>query len=91
MLGFFMKLKKALDKLKKDSKGAVTTLADTKYASNVPYGISTGSLDLDFALGRPGLPVGRLVEFDVSEGSGKSTLLTHIMISVQKMGDVVVV
>ncbi|KKL91105.1 hypothetical protein LCGC14_1898020 [marine sediment metagenome] len=46
--------------------------------------ISTGSLELDLALGIGGLPCGRTVELFGSEGSGKTTLALSIIREVQK-------
>jgi RecA/RadA recombinase len=47
-------------------------VATTQDLSEVPYGIGTQSLCLDLALGRPGLPVGRLVEVVGLEGTAKA-------------------
>ncbi|KAL1193888.1 putative DNA repair protein recA [Cardamine amara subsp. amara] len=48
--------------------------------------ISTGSLNLDLALGVGGLPKGRMVEVYGKEGSGKTTLALHIIKEAQKLG-----
>ena len=48
--------------------------------------ISTGSLGLDIALGRGGLPRGRIVEIYGPESSGKTTLAIHTIANAQKMG-----
>jgi recombination protein RecA len=48
--------------------------------------ISTGSLNLDRALGIGGLPRGRMVEIFGLESSGKSTLTLHIIANAQKKG-----
>lgn len=48
--------------------------------------ISTGSLGLDIALGRGGLPRGRIVEIYGPESSGKTTLAIHTIAEAQKMG-----
>lgn len=50
--------------------------------------ISTGSLNLDIALGVGGLPKGRIVEIYGPESSGKSTLALHCVAEVQKTGGV---
>jgi recombination protein RecA len=54
--------------------------------SYVPYGISTGSICLDAAIGKPGIPGGRLTQVYGLDGTGKSTLMAHLMAECQKMG-----
>ncbi|KAH9299046.1 hypothetical protein KI387_030728, partial [Taxus chinensis] len=46
--------------------------------------ISTGSLNLDLALGIGGLPKGRMVEIYGPEGSGKTTLALHVIAEAQR-------
>ena len=46
--------------------------------------ISTGSLNLDLALGIGGIPRGRIVEIYGPEASGKTTLALHCVTSAQK-------
>lgn len=48
--------------------------------------ISTGSLNLDRALGVGGLPKGRIIEMYGPEASGKSTLAMHCVAEAQKQG-----
>ena len=48
--------------------------------------ISTGSLELDAALGVGGVPRGRVVEIFGPESSGKTTLALHIIAEAQKQG-----
>ncbi|VVA97076.1 unnamed protein product [Arabis nemorensis] len=48
--------------------------------------VSTGSLNLDLALGVGGLPKGRMVEVYGKEASGKTTLALHIIKEAQKLG-----
>jgi recombination protein RecA len=50
--------------------------------------ISTGSLNLDKALGIGGLPRGRIVEIYGPESSGKTTLTLHTIAEAQKAGHV---
>ena len=48
--------------------------------------ISTGSLQLDKALGVGGLPRGRIIEIYGPESSGKTTLTLHAIANCQKNG-----
>ncbi|MCS4482102.1 recombinase RecA [Clostridium botulinum] len=48
--------------------------------------ISTGSLDLDIALGIGGVPRGRIIEIFGPESSGKTTVALHILAEAQKIG-----
>ncbi len=48
--------------------------------------ISTGSLNLDIALGAGGYPRGRIVEIYGPESSGKTTLTIHAIAEAQKKG-----
>lgn len=48
--------------------------------------VSTGSLDLDIALGVGGVPKGRIVEIYGPESSGKTTVALHIVAESQKTG-----
>lgn len=51
--------------------------------------ISTGSLDLDIALGIGGVPRGRIIEIFGPESSGKTTVALHILAEAQKVGGAV--
>ena len=51
--------------------------------------ISTGSLNLDIALGIGGVPRGRIVEIYGAESSGKTTLALHVIAEAQKEGGLV--
>ena len=48
--------------------------------------ISTGSINLDLALGIGGLPRGRITEIYGPESSGKTTLALHVIAEAQKLG-----
>ncbi|MDP0562170.1 MAG: recombinase RecA [Candidatus Endonucleobacter sp. (ex Gigantidas childressi)] len=65
-------------------KGAVMCMGDQKIEA-MPV-ISTGSLQLDIALGVGGLPKGRVVEIYGPESSGKTTLTLSVIAEAQKQG-----
>ncbi|RRD40090.1 recombinase RecA [Leptotrichia sp. OH3620_COT-345] len=50
--------------------------------------ISTGSINLDMALGIGGVPRGRIIEVYGAESSGKTTLALHIIAEAQKEGGI---
>ena len=80
-------LESALGKLDKQfGKGTVMRMGD-KVDMKVET-VSTGSLNLDIALGVGGLPRGRIIEIYGPESSGKSTLALHVVSEVQKQGGV---
>lgn len=75
----------ALDSIKKDiGPGAVMMLGD-KPLTGVDA-ISSGSLQLDLALGIGGLPRGRIVEIYGPESSGKTTIALHAVANAQAAG-----
>jgi recombination protein RecA len=65
-------------------KGTIMKLGDG--VINPVEAISTGSLNLDSALGIGGVPRGRIVEIYGPESSGKTTLCLHIIAEAQKAG-----
>lgn len=69
---------------KKFGKGSVMKLGDS--AGMKVDVISTGSLNLDIALGVGGLPRGRIIEIYGPESSGKTTLALHCIAEAQKAG-----
>ncbi|MGM0395543.1 MAG: recombinase RecA [Bacillota bacterium] len=83
--------KKALDLAlsqieKQFGKGSIMRLGEDAKL-NLDY-ISTGSMDLDIALGIGGVPRGRIVEIYGPESSGKTTIALHIIAEAQKKGGV---
>ncbi|RLK50437.1 recombination protein RecA [Alkalispirillum mobile] len=67
-------------------KGAVMRMGDARAVRGDVEAISTGSLQLDIALGVGGLPKGRVVEIYGPESSGKTTLTLHAIAEAQKAG-----
>ncbi|MEJ1355293.1 MAG: recombinase RecA [Candidatus Sedimenticola sp. (ex Thyasira tokunagai)] len=79
-------LSAALGQIEKQfGKGAVMRMGDSAASRNVEV-ISTGSINLDIALGIGGLPKGRVVEIYGPESSGKTTLTLHVVAEAQKQG-----
>ncbi|MCW8947291.1 MAG: recombinase RecA, partial [Sedimenticola sp.] len=76
----------ALSQIEKQfGKGAVMRMGDGTAIRNIEA-ISTGSLNLDIALGIGGVPKGRVIEIYGPESSGKTTLSLHIVAESQKKG-----
>jgi recombination protein RecA len=83
--------KKALDLAlsqieKQFGKGSIMKLGEGTQM-NLEY-ISTGSLDLDIALGIGGVPRGRIIEIYGPESSGKTTIALHVIAEAQKNGGI---
>jgi recombination protein RecA len=83
--------KKALDLAlsqieKQFGKGSIMKLGEGTQM-NMEY-ISTGSLDLDIALGIGGVPRGRIIEIYGPESSGKTTIALHVIAEAQKNGGI---
>ena len=69
----------ALSQIEKQfGKGAIMKLGDAgaKIAVSV---VSTGCIELDYALGVGGIPRGRIVEIYGPESSGKTTIALHVV------------
>jgi recombination protein RecA len=66
-------------------KGAIMRLGDPSVMPGIDV-VSTGSLQLDVALGVGGLPRGRVVEIYGPEASGKTTLSLEVIAQMQKAG-----
>ncbi len=78
-------LEMALNQIEKQfGKGSIMKLGEN--AKLNIESISTGSLDLDIALGIGGVPRGRIVEIYGPESSGKTTVALHIIAEAQKNG-----
>jgi recombination protein RecA len=66
-------------------KGAIMRMGDSSVVRDIDV-VSTGSLQLDVALGIGGLPRGRVVEIYGPEASGKTTLTLEVVAQAQKAG-----
>jgi recombination protein RecA len=78
---------KAIDAIvQRFGKGAIMALGGDPGERPKYDVISTGSLNLDKALGLGGLPRGRIVEIYGPESSGKTTLMLHTIAEAQKLG-----
>ena len=76
----------ALSQIEKQfGKGTIMKLGDAgaKIAVSV---VSTGCIELDYALGVGGIPRGRIVEIYGPESSGKTTIALHVVAQAQKEG-----
>ena len=78
-------LQTALAKIEKRfGKGAIMKLGDS--ADKKIDVVSSGSLNLDIALGVGGIPRGRIIEIYGPESSGKTTLALHVIAETQNGG-----
>ncbi len=78
-------LELALSQVEKQfGKGSIMKLGES--AKLNVESISTGSVDLDIALGIGGVPRGRIIEIYGPESSGKTTVALHIIAEAQKNG-----
>lgn len=65
--------------------GSIMRLGDSTQPKKIPS-ISSGSINLDLALGVGGFPKGRVSEIFGPESSGKTTLALHVIAEAQKNG-----
>lgn len=80
-------LELAMKQIKKDfGEGSIMKLGENQ-GMNIEV-ISTGSINLDHALGLGGVPRGRVVEVYGAESSGKTTIALHIIAEAQKKGGI---
>lgn len=81
-------LNRALEGIRKEfGDGSIMKLGENKKMDI--SAISTGSINLDMALGIGGVPRGRIIEIYGTESSGKTTIALHIIAEAQKQGGVV--
>jgi recombination protein RecA len=80
----FAKVEKELAKAKLNVSGY--RASDVRLASHVPYGILTRIPQLDYAMGRPGYPVGRVIELYGLPMCGKSTAAYLAIAETQRKG-----
>lgn len=79
-------LEVALGQIEKQfGRGSVMKLGEAAASSGISV-ISTGSIELDMALGVGGLPRGRIIEIYGPESSGKTTVALHVIAQAQKGG-----
>ena len=84
-------IKDAKEKFTKDyGQESMTSLNADDNWSRVTDWLSTQSLALDFAIGRPGLPAGRITEIIGRAQTGKTLLGIHLLKETQRRGGVAV-
>lgn len=70
----------------KDPNASLFRAGDISIKSHIPWAIPSGLPELDFNIGRPGWPGGRVVELYGFEHCGKTTLAYHALANAQRMG-----
>lgn len=71
---------------KEFGEGSAGTLSSEFKPENVHGFVPTGNLALDWVIGRPGWPLGRISEIAGPYGSGKSTMVARTIGAAQKSG-----
>jgi len=71
---------------RKFGEASVFRFSDSMLPIHKPGFLSTGILGVDYVIGRPGIPLGRVSEISGFESVGKSTLAAHILAAFQKAG-----
>lgn len=79
---------RVVQSLQASKDGGVVKMADEDLTSDVRYYISTQLPNVDYAIGQPGVPSGKITTIFGPEGSGKSTLAYHLLAEVQRMGGI---
>ena len=80
-------LKDTISKLDKEFGDRSVMTVNDQNSLNIPV-VSSGSLNLDLALGIGGFPKGRIIEIYGPESSGKTTLCLQCISEVQKLGGI---
>lgn len=70
----------------KDPNASLYKAGDLSIKSHIPWAIPTGIPEIDFSIGRPGWPAGRVVELYGFEHCGKTTLAYHALAQAQRLG-----
>ena len=74
--------------VRKYGQRSISLASDQEALSSITYGLSSQSLSLDLALGRPGFPAGRLTEIVGLTHTGKSSLLYSVFAECQRLGGI---
>jgi len=82
--------KDVIKAVKKNIKVTAVTLSDDCTDDGVAEWLTTGSLVLNAAIQRPGIPVGRVISILGKPSSGKSTLCYSLMRETQALGGLVI-
>ena len=86
MSNFDAMFKAVVKKSKGDANTAMYKPGDINIKSHIPWAIRSGLPELDFNMGKPGWPAGRVVELYGFEHCGKTTLAYHAMAEAQQAG-----
>ena len=75
-----------IKKTNDEKEGAILRLSDGVIGTEATEFISTQAPSLDLAIGKPGIPVGKVTSIVGEEKSGKSTLCQHLIAECQEQG-----